>query len=213
MGRPFIAVEGVLGVGKTTLAKALGAKYGYAVYNEPVETNPYLEVFYKDMKRWGAIMQLHLLHVRYLMHQRAVVAPTGVIQDRSLYGDTVFARNLHKRGLMSETEWQTYQVAWESMRQHVVYPDLIIFLHAPVEVYAARIASRDRQCEKAVDLDYLHDLDVWYDTLFEELQHCTRCVRHDWTDPATRIHELYRDIEQAQDSGFSWMRKRPTTVL
>ena len=68
----FIGIAGIIGAGKSTLAQSLADHLGYATYNEPVDDNPYLDDFYADMNRWGAMMQIHLLFRRFEQHQQIV---------------------------------------------------------------------------------------------------------------------------------------------
>jgi deoxyadenosine/deoxycytidine kinase len=102
--RPLIWVEGIIGVGKSTFSYELAKRLKLRLIEEPVETNPYLEPFYKDPKRYAFGMQVYLLHQRYAMQQLASYEATGVggyagaILDRSLSGDRVFAK-LHRAHL------------------------------------------------------------------------------------------------------------------
>ena len=68
----FIGIAGIIGAGKSTLAQSLADHLGYDTYNEPVDDNPYLDDFYADMNRWGAMMQIHLLFRRFEQHQQIV---------------------------------------------------------------------------------------------------------------------------------------------
>ena len=68
----FIGISGIIGAGKSTLTQKLAENLGYLAFNEPVKDNPYLEDFYSDMNRWGAMMQIHLLFRRVEQHQQIV---------------------------------------------------------------------------------------------------------------------------------------------
>ena len=95
--RPVLWIEGNLGSGKSTFAKEIAQRLGLRLVEEPVETNPYLELFYAEPSKWAFAMQIFLLHKRYAMQQLASFEATGVggyngaILDRSLAGDRVFA--------------------------------------------------------------------------------------------------------------------------
>ena len=198
----FVGIEGPIAVGKTTLARKIERELGYHPMHEPVEENPYLELFYQDMARWGGIMQLHLLHHRYLDHLGArvrVAEGTSVVQDRTIFGDTVFAENLHEAGLMSDLEWGTYRLAWRAMDVHVVRPDVILFLDAPAEALMARVRTRNRPCERDMRLEYLAALRKRYVRLHVQMERQTDCLMLDWTDPECRVPDvlaLLRGIEQ-----------------
>lgn len=218
----FIVLEGPIGSGKSVLTGRLAEAFGWDAMYEPVKANPYLDYFYgtaegipmaEAMKRWTCIMQLHLLHARYILHQRARVSPNGTVQDRSIYGDTVFAKDHHRTGLMSDLEWGTYRLAWEAMRQHLVYPDLFIFLDAPVNVLQARIAKRGRGMERGIPDTYLEGLRDGYAELEREMSGYAPTYHFDWTDPDAQVHRVIRVIEVvAADDGFTWARRRPTLL-
>lgn len=218
----FIALEGTLGSGKSTLAGQLAKLFGWDAMYEPVEMNPYLDHFYgtaegvsmeEGMRRWTCLMQLHLLHARYILHQRARVSPRGTVMDRSVYGDTVFARDHHRTGLMSDLEWGTYRLAWEAMGQTLVYPDLFIFLDPPVEVLQERIAKRGRPMERGIPDSYLEGLRDGYAELEREMSGYAPVHHFGWTDPERELHLVVRAIElTAADGGFTWARRRPTLL-
>ena len=138
--KPIIWIEGVIGAGKTTLARTLGEALGMRVLEEPVDSNPYLTRFYKDPKRWAYPMQIHLMGVRYGMQQLAAYesvagASNGVLLDRGLPGDRVFA-HLHtlmpkneedKEKNISPLEWQTYQRWYDIMTCSLIPPALMSY--------------------------------------------------------------------------------------
>ena len=103
----FIGISGIIGAGKTTLAKALGEVMNLPVYYEPIVENEYLTDFYKDMKRYSFSFQIYLLNVRFRQHQQVLWNGTGGIQDRTLYEDSIFAKVLYEDGNMEEREYKT----------------------------------------------------------------------------------------------------------
>lgn len=218
----FIVVEGPIGCGKSTLTKTIADHFGWEAMFEPVETNPYLSYFYGEaegipmgeaMKRWTFPMQTHLLHARYILHHRALACPTGVVMDRGIWGDTVFARDHWRSGLMSDLEWGTYNLAWEAMRKHLVFPDLFVFLDAPVEILQERIAARDRSAESGIPDDYLESLRDGYGELENEMRGMAPVYRFEWSDPNAHVHRVFAAIRaQARDDGFTWARRRPTLL-
>ena len=104
----FIGISGLIGAGKTTLAKALGKVLNLPVYYEPIIENEYLEDFYRDMKRYSFSFQIYLLNCRFRQHQQVLWNGTGGIQDRTLYEDSIFAKVLYEDGNMEEREYKTY---------------------------------------------------------------------------------------------------------
>ena len=105
----FIGISGIIGAGKSTLAQNLAKHLGYEAFNEPVKDNPYLEDFYTDMNRWGAMMQIHLLFRRFEQHQQIVWnSKKGAVQDRTIYEDSIFARMLYEEGFIDQRDYDTY---------------------------------------------------------------------------------------------------------
>lgn len=221
----FVGIEGPIGVGKSTLSIALAQRFGWHVQHEPVETNPYLAHFYgkaegvsmaEGMRRWTFPMQIHLLHARYLLHQGARFDPNGVVQDRTLWGDTVFARDHHRTGLMSDLEWTTYRLAWEAMLQTVTYPDAVVFLDAPIDTLQERIqgpAGRGRAEEAGIPDAYLEGLRGGYDELFQELVLHTPCKRFEWSDPNVLVDAVADFlVDVAEKDAFPWAKRRARSI-
>jgi deoxyadenosine/deoxycytidine kinase len=105
----FIAVAGNIGSGKSSLTKLLSEHFGWKAYYESVDDNPYLDDFYKDMKRWSFNLQIYFLSKRFKDHMEIVNSPYSIIQDRSIYEDAeIFARNLYEMGNMDERDYKNY---------------------------------------------------------------------------------------------------------
>lgn len=187
--KPIIWVEGIIGAGKTTLARILGKALGMRVLEEPVDSNPYLERFYGDPKRWAYAMQIHLLAVRYGMQQLAAyeaVSGThnGVLLDRGLPGDRVFARLHTLEENISDLEWETYQRFYDIMTCSLIPPSMLIFLDVEPEIAHERVKERSRNAEARIPLKYLQDLRKGYLDLMVEIE----SGYHPWA----RGMEVYR---------------------
>ncbi|MBM4354649.1 MAG: deoxynucleoside kinase [Deltaproteobacteria bacterium] len=171
--KKVVIVEGIIGAGKSSLTKELGAALGpqTLVEMEPDEANnanPYLADFYHDPKRWALVMQVHLLQARYRMHLQAqwhAMSGAGhAVLDRSYFGDTCFARLQLRNGSMTLREFNTYRDLYHTMTAHVLLPNVCVRLLVSPEVSRRRIESRmeqreGRKCEAGIDLQYLIDLD------------------------------------------------------
>lgn len=181
----LIVLEGLIGVGKSTLGEGLAKACGYKYMPEPVEDNPYLEKFYADPKRWALEMQFYLMSRRFAMHSEAVThiwqTGQGVIQDRSIYGDAIFCELNYKQGNIGYEGWQSYLKMRDVMFRYLMVPQLTLFLDASPEIAAQRIISRGRGCEKGVPVAYLKGLADLYEGLLEEMgQRGSKVIRLDW---------------------------------
>ena len=85
--KPFIGIAGLIGVGKSTLAKKLADHMDLPVHYEPVKDNEYLEDFYQDTARYSFAMQVYLLNRRFQQHQEIIWSGRGAVQDRTIYED------------------------------------------------------------------------------------------------------------------------------
>lgn len=175
--KPLIFVEAIIGAGKTTFSREISKRLNLRLLEEPVETNPYLEKFYKDPKQYAFGMQMFLLHQRYAMHQLGsyeavgVGGYSGVILDRSLPGDRVFAKLHYEAGNINELDWNTYEMAHLIMCRSLLPPTLLIFLDVQPETAFQRMKVRSRSSESEVPLDYLIKLRKGYQELLKEADH------------------------------------------
>ena len=176
-----ICVLGIIGSGKTTLARALQKviteKQGRCEgLWEPVEGNPLLPLYYKDPKRYALSIQIYMLN-RRLEQQRVAqdLALMGVssVQDSSLFGDSCFVEMLRKDGVLSPEECDVYSQLFANMSRDVMYPSLVIYLDCTPEVALARIAKRGRECEKNIPVEYLAKLKAELDVLVDEFKNYT----------------------------------------
>ena len=159
----YISISGLIGAGKSTLAKALGKEMGLDVYYEPVMDNEYLQDFYTDMKKYSFPMQIHLLNKRYEQQQQIIWSKKGAIQDRTIYEDSVFAKMLWKTGKMEKRDYKTYKELFENIRYFMKHPNLIVHLDVDVEVSMRRIKERNLDCETGITIEYLKSLKEEYD--------------------------------------------------
>jgi deoxyadenosine/deoxycytidine kinase len=163
-----IAVAGNIGAGKTTLTELLSKHYRWIPHFEDVDQNPYLFDFYEDMPRWSFNLQIFFLNSRLTQLLEIKRGTETVIQDRTIYEDAhIFAPNLHEMGLMSKRDFDNYFDFFQSLRQLVEPPDLLIYLQASVPTLVGQIQKRGREYEENIRLDYLKRLNDYYNKWIE----------------------------------------------
>lgn len=160
----FIAVEGVIGAGKTTLAGMLAERNGASLVLEQFEENPFLPKFYEDRKRYAFQTQLAFLASRF-RQQEKMVSPDlfsqFIISDYIFEKDRIFARlNL------DDDEMALYDNVFGIMSGISAKPDLVIYLQCGVDRLVENIRQRGRDYEKHITPDYLQELSDAYNQFF-----------------------------------------------
>lgn len=163
-----IAIAGNIGAGKTTLTELLSKHYKWIPQFEDVDHNPYLYDFYEDMPRWSFNLQIYFLNSRLSQLVDIQKGSETVIQDRTIYEDAnIFAPNLHEMGLMSKRDFDNYYQFFQTLKQMVRPPDLLIYLKASVPTLVGQIQKRGREYEENIRLDYLKKLNEFYNRWIE----------------------------------------------
>jgi len=166
----FIAIEGCIGVGKTTLTKALTQKLNGNEMLEVVEENPFLAEFYKDRDLLAFKTQMFFLLSRY--KQQQALSQTNLFQ-KSIVSDYFIAKDrIFAELTLKDSEFQLYDQLYNALCQQIHAPNLIIYLRAPLDVILGRIEKRGRSFEKDIDPDYLSRLMQSYDRFFNQFQGC-----------------------------------------
>jgi deoxyadenosine/deoxycytidine kinase len=168
---PYIAIAGNIGSGKSSLTTLLSQHLKWKAFFEIVETNPYLQDFYGDMKRWSFHTQIYFLTKRFQHLQEILRLDEPVIQDRSIFEDAeIFARNLYLTGQMEERDYRTYLDHFQIMSPFLRAPDLLIYLRSDVDSLMTRIQARSRPMEMSMDRAYVSRLNLLYDQWVESYQ-------------------------------------------
>jgi deoxyadenosine/deoxycytidine kinase len=158
-----IAIAGNIGAGKTTLTEMLSKHYKWIPQFEDVDHNPYLMDFYEDMPRWSFNLQIYFLNSRIGQLVDIQRGTETVIQDRTIYEDAhIFAPNLHEMGLMSKRDFDNYFNFFQTLKQMIKPPDLLIYLQGSVPTLVGQIQKRGREYEENIRLDYLKRLNEFY---------------------------------------------------
>lgn len=164
-----IAIAGNIGSGKTTLTTMLAKRYGWKPRFESVDYNPYLEDYYKDIKRWSFPMEVFFLKERFKDLLEISRSDESVVQDRSIYeGVYVFTKNNYAMGNLDDRDYETYMELFEDMTDAVQFPDLMIYLRASVSHLVSNIEKRGREYEQKMPLDYLENLNKRYEEFIKE---------------------------------------------
>ncbi|MDF1519086.1 MAG: deoxynucleoside kinase [Brevefilum sp.] len=162
----YIAIEGVIGVGKTTLARLLQTSFNAELLLEIFEENPFLSDFYGDRERFAFQTQIFFLLSRYHQQRRGV--PESLKNNPWLISDYTFEKDrLFAEANLSGDELETYIQVHEALAEKIIKPNLIVYLQADTDVLMQRIAHRDRPYERKMDVNYIAALNQTYETRFK----------------------------------------------
>ena len=163
----YVAIEGVIGVGKTTLARLLQPAFDAEIILEVFEENPFLSDFYGDRERYAFQTQIFFLLSRY--HQQRRTIQDVVATGRNLIADYTFAKDsLFARINLKGDELDMYYKVHEALAEKIQKPDLLVYLQATTDTLMQRIALRDRPYERHMERSYIAELNMAYDDFFSK---------------------------------------------
>lgn len=199
-----IVVDGIIGAGKTTVAKMVSEHLQIPMFEELKndDTEDSLEHrmlnrFYADQERWSAIIQVMFLNERFRDLKKIEADGDFAILDRSIYGDEIFAKTINKRGNMTNDELKIYQELLHNMLEHINPPKLLIYLDVSIDTAMERIKKRHRGNEAdLIPEDYMIDLRDTYEEWFNEFNLCPK-IRIDLNESA--VDENGQIIPRIQD--------------
>lgn len=161
----YIAIEGVIGVGKTTLARLLQGSLQAEILLEVFEENPFLSDFYADRERYAFQTQIFFLLSRYHQQRRSV--PEMLQRSANLIADYTFEKDsLFARINLQGDELDMYFRVHEALAEKIILPDLIVYLRAETDVLMQRIAQRDRSYERNMERAYIDHLNCTYEAVY-----------------------------------------------
>jgi deoxyguanosine kinase len=160
----YLAIEGVIGVGKTSLARLLQQAFEAQLLLEIFEENPFLSDFYSDRERYAFQTQIFFLLSRYRQQREFVpqaIEHGNLIADYTFQKDSLFA-NLNLDG----DELETYHEVHEALAERLIKPNLVVYLKVDTDIAMQRIAMRDRSYERNMDRSYIEALNQKYEQFF-----------------------------------------------
>jgi deoxyadenosine/deoxycytidine kinase len=191
-----ITIAGTVGVGKSTMTKSLAKALNFRTSFEKVDTNPYLDKYYKDFKKWSFHLQIYFLAERFKEAKRIFEYGGGFVQDRSIYEDTgIFARMQYEKGNMTKEDYETYTSLFDAMVMTPFFhhPDLLIYLEGSFEDILARIKERGRPMEQETPVEYWQEMYERYTNWINNFREC----------PILRInindYDLYKDESSLEE--------------
>lgn len=183
-GGVFIAIEGAIGVGKTTLATILNEHFGYTLLREIVEENPFLSKFYTDIKEYALQTEAFFLFNR--VKQLEDIEKNQLNKSHGVVSDYHIIKNLIFAGItLDNNQFHRYKQMYNIFVNDLPQPDIVIYLNSNTDVLMKRIAMRDRSFERQMDRNYIHELSTEYKYYFNPLS-----IKHNFVGKEPLIIEI-----------------------
>jgi len=195
----YIAVEGPIGVGKTSLARILARELNARVVLEEVEDNPFLARFYDDPDKYSLPVQLYFLLTRY--NQQRELAQQDLFAQATV-ADYLFAKDRIFAGLnLAPDEMALYDNVYRLLDAQMAKPDLVVYIAASVDVLAERLRKRNRDFERHISIDYLERVSAAFRDFFFYYEETPLLVvdtsEIDFVEDSDDLRDLIREIDRA----------------
>ncbi|MBT2583972.1 deoxynucleoside kinase [Planococcus sp. ISL-109] len=166
---PFITVEGPIGVGKTSLTKALSEQHQFQLLKEIVDENPFLNKFYEDIEEWSFQTEMFFLCNRYKqlsdIQKKFISNQEPVVADYHIFKNLIFAKRT-----LPEEEYAKYEAIYKILTVDMPKPNMVIYLHASLDTLMKRIKLRGREFEQMITPDYMEQLSADYHEFIERFE-------------------------------------------
>ncbi len=166
---PFIAVEGPIGVGKTSLSKKINEHFNFHLLKEIVEENPFLGKFYDDIDEWSFQTEMFFLCNRYKqledINEKFLKVGKPVVSDYHISKNMIFAKRTLK-----DSQFQKYSEIFDILTADMPMPNVMVYLHASLDTLLERIEKRGREIEQNIQASYLQQLSDDYEAFMNEFE-------------------------------------------
>jgi deoxyadenosine/deoxycytidine kinase len=196
----YIAIEGVIGVGKTSLARLIASRLDAGLLLEETSNNPFLTDFYKNRKRFAFSAQIFFLMSRY-QHQQNLL-------ERDLFVKRIITDYLFEKDMLfasvtlSDRELELYKKLSSVLKHDIPRPDLVIYLQASTQVIMKRIRKRNKPIEKPIDAEYIDALNDAYNSFFFNYNDAPLLVvktdEIDFVDNEKHLNDLVEQVKRPQ---------------
>lgn len=204
MDYEFITIEGNIGAGKTTLAQALSSQYNAKLVLEAFADNPFLPKFYENPQQYAFPLELFFMAERYKQLQELLTQKN--LFHQVTISDYLFTKSLlFAKVTLSDDEYRLYQRLFDIVQQQLVQPQILIFLHAPVERLQQNIRKRQRLYEQHIPDTYLQRIQETYFQYIKQLPFPVLLVdasRADFISNQDHLKQIMAALDRSYDSGI-----------
>jgi deoxyadenosine/deoxycytidine kinase len=196
--RRYIAVEGPIGVGKTSLARLLARELNARLVLEEVDDNPFIVRFYEDPDKYALPAQLYFLLTRY--NQQRKLAQQDLFSQATV-ADYLFAKDRIFAGLnLAPDQMTLYENVYRLLDAQMAKPDLVVYISARIEVLADRLRKRNREFERYISFEYLERVSMAFRDFFFYYEETPLLVVEsseiDFVEDSDDLRDLIREVER-----------------
>lgn len=203
----FITIEGNIGAGKTTLAHLLARKLNARLILEEFADNPFLPKFYENPQQYAFPLELFFMAERY-KQLKNMLHSSDLFQSVTV-SDYLFTKCLlFAKVNLPEEEFKLYQKIFDIVHQQIIFPDILIYLHAPVHKLQLNIKKRNREYEQHIADEYLFSLQETYTSYIKQHHIKTLFVdvsQADFLGNEAHLQQILNALEQDYEAGAHYL--------